>query len=306
VAVDGQAAVLHFNLAGPPGGGLELGLKRLDADQPAEFWLPGTVDQTGCIDGISWARAGRFLGLSLVAEDDPAGDPEPRVFAAYQRLIELARRLGHPHLVRAWNYLPGINSGEADEERYRRFCVGRGRAFEQAGLDERSPCAGTAIGSDEAVMRVMLLCATEPGLNVENPRQLSAYDYPRQYGPRSPAFARATALSGAAGEWLLMLSGTASVVGHETRHIGDVLAQTREILANVDSLLQESALRTGAPGLQTLGRHSLARVYLRHAEDWAAVEPLLRRAWPEVRLAAFRGDVCRADLLVEIELVTQA
>ena len=143
-------------------------------------------------------------------------------------------------------------------------------------------------------------------MNIENPRQVSAYRYPRRYGPRSPSFARATAVAGPDGSTLLMISGTASVVGHRTLHEGDVDAQLEEVIRNLETLLSESASQLGRPGLAEFDEASLLRVYLRHAEDWPAIERRLRQRWPGVHLAGLRGDVCRADLLVEIEAVSRS
>ncbi len=282
-----------------------LGLELLAGDMAGERWLGLGAVERGRHGAIDWARSGGCVSLCLVLDDPPDRDPEQAVYQAYRSLIELAREMKCPHLLRAWNYFPAINEGMGDQERYRRFCLGRARAFEDDGVDDASLCAGTAIGGDEHKLRIYLLCGQSPGLNIENPRQVSAYRYPRRYGPRSPSFARATVLPSVGEQALLMISGTASVVGHETRHQGDVLAQTREILANLDSLLAESARISGRDGLARFGEHSLIRVYLRRASDWPAVGALLRAAWPDARIAAFRGDVCRSDLLVEIEAVTQ-
>jgi chorismate lyase/3-hydroxybenzoate synthase len=57
----------------------------------------------------------------------------------------------------------------------------------------------------------------------------------------------------------------------------------------------------GRPTLARFNEHSLARVYVRRAEDWPAIEQRLRQRWPALRLCGMRGDVCRSDLLVEIE-----
>jgi len=284
---------------------LPLGLDFLGGDLHGECWSGAGEVERGQRGGIDWARSGGCLSLSLVLDDAPDRDIEQPVYLAYRALIELASEMNCPHLLRAWNYLPAINEGAGDQERYRRFCLGRARALEDDGLDTASLCAGTAIGGDEQKLRIYLLCGQAPGLNIENPRQVSAYRYPRRYGPRSPSFARATVLPSDGQQALLMISGTASVVGHETRHEGDVLAQTREILANLDSLLAESARVSGRDGLASFSEQSLIRVYLRLASDWPPVEAVLREAWPEARMAAFRGDVCRSDLLVEIEAVTQ-
>jgi len=152
-------------------------------------------------------------------------------------------------------------------------------------------------------MRIFLLTGSRPGINIENPRQVSAYRYPRIYGPRSPSFARATALPQPDGQMLLMISGTASVVGHETLHEGDLIAQLDEIERNLRALLGESAARLARPGLKTFGPDALLRAYVRYRDDWPAVRDHLARAWPGVSVVGLEGDICRTDLLVEIEAV---
>ena len=77
--------------------------------------------------------------------------------------------------------------------------------------------------------------ARVPGTPVENPRQVSAYRYPRQYGPQAPSFARAMLPPSQA--MPLLLSGTASVVGHESKHHDCVESQLAETFANFDSLI---------------------------------------------------------------------
>src|SRR6056297_2733755 len=203
--------------------------------------------------------------------------------------------------LRLWNYFPGINHGEDDRERYRRFCVGRGRALEAAGLNDASMCAATAIGSEQPVMQLVALAGVSPGISIENPRQVSAWNYPRRYGPRQPAFARATGIDLESGRVGLLISGTASVIGHATAHPGDALAQTDEAASNLDALLGHAAGVMNRPALGRFNGNSLARVYVRNAQDWPAVEQRLRRRWPSLRLCGLRGDICRDNLAVEIE-----
>ena len=62
---------------------------------------------------------------------------------------------------------------------------------------------------------------------LENPRQLAAWRYPRQYGPRPPTFARAM-LAPDAVRLPLMLSGTGAVVGHASLQDDDLQAQLGE------------------------------------------------------------------------------
>lgn len=262
------------------------GLEYLGGDYDHEFWH---------------APENQLCAIVMSEPDDPDADAAVAAETLYRKLIRTLgeSRFGYP--LRLWNYFPAINRGDDDRERYRRFCVGRGRALEAAGLNDARMCAATAIGSEQPVMQLVALVGIAPGISIENPRQVSAWNYPRRYGPRQPAFARATGIDLANGRAGLLVSGTASVIGHATAHPGDALAQTDEAASNLDALLGHAAGVMGRPGLGRFNHNSLARVYVRHAEDWPAIEQRLRKRWPELRLCGLRGDVCRGDLLVEIE-----
>ncbi|MEX2499181.1 MAG: hypothetical protein WD397_09945 [Wenzhouxiangellaceae bacterium] len=303
VPLPGRHSLIDY-AAGASGPGIwSCGLDFLGGDLIRESWRVDGPVKAGNDDEITWRRSGELMFLVLATGDDGRGDPAERVEQSYTRLLRLADRHGCPWPLRMWNFMPGINRGHADLERYRRFCVGRARALEQAGLGDTTLCAGTAIGGKEPVLRILALCGARPGVQIENPRQVSAYQYPRIYGPASPSFARATAMPQPDGSVLLLVSGTASVVGHGSRHDGDVDAQVEEILENFSHLLAESAARLGRPGLARAGDGSLLRVYVRHAGHWPRVYQRLIEAWPGSRIAGFRGDICRQDLLVEIEAV---
>ncbi len=269
------------------------------ADSPAG---PGLEFLGGDFDHEWWCAAVGELEAIVLRQPDGAGCdaaiPAERIYAD---LIEQLHGSAFGYPLRLWNYFPGINLGDGDRERYRRFCIGRGRALSAAGLDDAQMCAATAIGSDQPWMQVVALCGRAPGVSIENPRQVSAWNYPRQYGPRQPAFARATAVRLANGGTGLLISGTASVVGHATAHPDDALAQTEEAASNLDALLSHAAGATGDAGLAAFGERSLARVYVRNAGDWPGIRQRLRKRWPALRLCGLRGDICRSDLMVEIE-----
>lgn len=218
------------------------------------------------------------------------------------RLMQQFLRLG-PHYcpVKIWNFIPGINEGVGDEELYRRFCVGRADALAGT-VEERPPMpAATAIGApvDEPALQVYFLATALPGVNVENPRQLNAWHYPRQYGPRSPLFSRGTIMQVDHSRQFL-ISGTASVVGHKTHH-DNATDQLSESIRNVNSLLQEGQRLLGGDQPQ-LGCNGVLRVYLRHADDLADIEQEIAAIVPADMPRIFlNGDVCRTDLLTEVD-----
>ena len=89
-----------------------------------------------------------------------------------------------------------INAGPGDRERYRQFSVGRAESFEASGLADVQSPPGTAIGGPQgSPFTVVLLASRHPCQLVENPRQMSAFEYPADYGPRSPKFSRGGVLS---------------------------------------------------------------------------------------------------------------
>lgn len=265
---------------------------------PLEVWRAGGPVTHGFSDGIAHSSDGELqFGALEVAEHQ--GDILQASQALYARLAAFWRGSGYPHLLRIWNYLDAITDGEGDDERYRQFCVGRVRGLGQ--LDTRTLPAATAIGCRDGrrVLQVYWLAARTPGMPVENPRQVSAYRYPREYGPQSPSFARA--LLPPSAQMPLLLSGTASIVGHASQHAESLKAQLDETLTNLDSLI--AVARARRPELPAhLGPSSRLKIYLRDGEDADAVKAQLSaRLGNQVPYVLLRADVCRRELLVEIE-----
>lgn len=143
------------------------------------------------------------------------------------------------------------------------------------------------------------LAARTPGTPVENPRQVSAYRYPRRYGPQSPSFARA--MLPPSDDMPLLLSGTASVVGHESKHHDCVESQLAETFANFDSLID--AARTLRPTLPArFGAASRLKVYVRDADAMPLVaRTLATHLDPSVPRVLLHAAVCRRELRVEID-----
>lgn len=285
------------------GDGLRTGLEWLGGTLPAEHWQVAGPVTHGASNGIDWRAGNDLCFLVTTVPDDGTGDIAELTEDAYRRLLETTRALDHPQLLRVWNYMPDINAGAGDAERYRRFCIGRGRALEHMGIGESRLCAGSAIGGEEPVLRVYALAGQAGGRAIENPRQVSAYRYPRGYGPRSPSFTRATALPEEDGTFTLLISGTASVVGHATAHADNLDGQLLETARNLEALLAEAARELARPRLASFSGQSLMRVYVRNADNWPRVKSFVERTWPGVPAAGLRGDICRGDLLVEIEAV---
>jgi chorismate lyase / 3-hydroxybenzoate synthase len=200
-----------------------------------------------------------------------------------------------------WNYLPEINREADGDERYRHFNSARQWAFRNSGRSTiGSVPAASALGSPAgSPISIYFLASQEPPKMIENPRQTSAYFYPPKFGAHQPIFSRACILSESIGT-NLFVSGTASIVGHETIHHGDVLAQTRETLANINALLDEANRIVGSANYTLDGLKF--KVYIRQPSDLGAIESTLSASLhASTSIVYLQADVCREDLLVEIE-----
>ncbi len=260
-----------------------------------ELWQTDSPVETGRDSDVDFAHGGSYLAGRVEIDERAAGGLEAAATAAYDAIRRFTLRSGHRHLLRMYNYFSEINAGDGDAERYKLFCSGRAAGFQ--GLTDASRPAASALGrqDDSTVLQVYWLAANEPGRAIENPRQVSAFHYPRQYGPTPPCFSRAMVVRGG-----LLISGTASVLGHTSHHPGDLPAQLDEILRNLASVRQAS----GATLLAQSGSGTLLKVYLRDASAADFVTSYLRALLPaQAQFLVLGADICRRELLVEIDAV---
>lgn len=266
-----------------------------------ELWLSAEPVQSGWVHDLGYAENGQIMMVQLQVPEAQLVRMENAVREVYRRLIRFISGAGYPHLLRVWNYLDRINQGEGDAERYQRFCAGRYRAMADTDGFEHQLPAASAIGSrDGSGLRLFALAARQPGLQVENPRQVSAFNYPRIYGARSPSFSRATWVPWADGVQLLV-SGTASIVGHATVHAGDPQAQLRQAVANIETV-RAHAVRSHLPGVDpVLLQLESCILYVRRESDWLGLQAMLPELFGSLPVRVLAGDICRRELLVEVE-----
>lgn len=307
--------IVGFGVAAPacalPCGFVNVALPALNGSAPYEVWFADEAVTRTTSAGVSFAKTDSILfGCASIAQRD--GDHlEDVTKSLYSEIFDAMDAQAMPHFARAWHYLPAINSAEDALERYRRFSMGRHEAFlAKARQIERDAPAASALGSQAVVGKpgqlvIYFIATAVRGTPIENPRQVSAYRYPEQYGPKSPTFARA--FLAPAPQNVFYVSGTASIVGHETLHANDVRAQTRETIANIIALTNEAAKR----GVDTRDYLSHIKVYVRHPLDIDAVREEIAAEFKANNVFAdntdivyFEADICRRDLLVEIELLS--
>jgi len=270
---------------------LPVPLEGMQAPTPLEVWQVDGEVEHGRQGPLRWSAGAGWLFAAIDLDEREYGGPRDTAEIAYRLLREFLQQRPEQQVQRIWNYLGDINQGDGDAERYKLFCEGRAAGMGEF-FREGFPAA-TAIGHHTGErLQIYLLACDRPGRRVENPRQVSAWRYPRQYGRTPPSFARAMSLPG---QDVLAISGTAAVVGHSSAHEDDLDAQLAETLANLETLLAHAGMPAG------FDTHSPLKAYVRHAADASRVLDFLAARLPGVPVLLLHGDVCRRELLVEID-----
>lgn len=255
---------------------------------------PGRVDQPG----VSW----RFAAVER--RHEPAGDAFRAAMTTAGAAVDadLAATL-----VRTWIYVGDITGRAGPTENYQAVNHARRVVFDELAIDRPYP-ASTGIGTARDLLSLGLLTCRDRGaglrpIALENPRQTSAFAYPPSASEVPPLFSRAVALC-ARREALVLISGTASILESESVHLESAARQTEQTLANIGELLEPvhvtgRGFPASAGGLEAL---RACVVYVKRAADVAAVRAVCDRHLPPgVPTVLVLADVCRPELLVEIE-----
>jgi hypothetical protein len=265
-----------------------------------EIWMsmaPTRPCQIGLVSGASNDEL-VFGAIRLEEATDIA--LEEAVEKSYLEIFDFLEQSGFVVPIRFWNYLTAITADEGGVERYQRFNIGRHRAF-SARLREPVPPVASGVGGQRGASVIYFLSARDAARPIENPRQVNAYEYPPIYGPSSPRFSRASIFLSLLTR-TMFIAGTASIVGHETRHAGELAGQIAETTENLRALI---SVAEQAASWRDDDRWAL-KVYLREASYREPVDAALRAMFGAMCQPFYlRGDICRTELQIEIEAVRQ-
>jgi len=262
------------------------------------------------------AEVGFFGGFNPSA--DPCNSYE-RSFDAFQQMRAEVEANGFlfPQVFRTWLYQGHIVLEEGETQRYKELNRARsdffyGTRFIERYLPKNVPLgaiypASTGIGADD--VDVSMSCQalkTEREdvivVPIENPNQTPAFDYAEFYSPKSPKFSRAVAVKFNE-RCAVYVSGTASIVDQKTVFIGDPVGQANQTLDNIAALIAGANLKKhGVDGFDaTLSDLAVARVYVKKREHFDAIREVCAKRLQGTPVLYTYADVCRDDLLVEIE-----
>jgi enamine deaminase RidA (YjgF/YER057c/UK114 family) len=303
----------------PPEGGRETALEAVFMSRASESVEVIPKSYRGIPYVLVRARDGREVFVGGI-DGGRRGNIGIRTTAAFRKAAGLLARegLGLADIVRQWNFiedlLGGTRTGGRVLQNYQIFNDVRALAYGRAGLRTGFPAA-TGIGMDTGGFLLEFIAAhgtaAERSFPISNPDQVDAHRYSGDVlvgtpfsgraGKQTPKFERArVVISGNSGT--CYVSGTAAIVGQEVAGKGDVVEQTRVTIRNIVRLVDPSNLRAaGAPVLSVAPRFSYVRAYVKDGDRIPDVRKIVRAAFGNVPSLFLVSDICRDDLLVEIE-----
>ena len=261
--------------------------------------------------------------MAILFCGDIRSDDEPllsyhRSLCAIHNMQNVLQQAGYgtSDLYRTWLYQGHIVDAEGDTQRYKELNRARSDVFYgQKFITQFLPQdfrgiafpSSTGIGADDydLVVSCQAIKSQRDDLMIvplENPQQVSAFDYGEVYSPKSPKFSRAMAFV-AGSDAKIYISGTASITDSESRFVGDPVGQTHQTLDNIAALVTpENLTRHDVKGFgATLEHFAAARVYVKNRDDFPAIHQVCEQRMPETPIVYTFADVCRHELLVEIE-----
>jgi len=275
-------------------------------------WQQGNrVLNNDIVNQISFCSNDEYLIGSLSMQLSSGHSLQEYSQYCYEQILDFIASQDKVHLLRMWNYFPDINVENNNVERYQQFCVGRYHAFSENAKKSIQYPAASAVGSYSSCISPMLvivfIATKKAGIFLENPDQISAYHYPQQYSPKSPSFARAAVYQSMACSQLY-ISGTASIVGHQSRFQNNIVGQTQQTIKNLKRLIEHTNSQDEVRSVFDLSdsqvKSPAIKVYLRNPADLMTVSPKIEELLPACdNICYLHAVICRQELDIEIEML---
>jgi enamine deaminase RidA (YjgF/YER057c/UK114 family) len=254
------------------------------------------------------------------SKDFSSGDVKEDSSVAFTDMLKVLNNEGMNmgQVVRQWNYIGHIlhikRSEESTIQNYQAFNEVRSHYYKKYRNRKDFPAA-TGIGTSVPGISIDF-CAVEEykeviNVPIYNEHQQNPYAYGQDVlvgvalsnrnKKEPPQFERARLLA-SPGNTTLFVSGTASIVGEKTVGVNDLKKQIDTTVNHIKTLVNSTNIKKHVPDFVTTSvNYLLLRIYVKHEKDFATVRNMCEQTYPGTPMVFVKADVCRDDLLVEIE-----
>ena len=145
---------------------------------------------------------------------------------------------------------------------------------------------------------------------VKSPVQVDAYVYSKEvladnhamhdFCRTTPKFERAKIIATPENKWIFV-SGTAAISGQTSDSQSSAGHQTEMTIQNIERLVSAENLQKHGIITSEKASFNFLRVYVKQREDMQQVKEICDRNYPNIPILYVVADICRPELLVEIE-----
>jgi hypothetical protein len=267
--------------------------------------IPDGIDKITCkrFGNASYTLLENSEGRFLFAggfQSDITGKSIPEQSAdVFRQIGELLEREHFPihSIMRQWNYIEQITCSQEGDQNYQSFNNARSEFYDKTVWPDGYPAA-TGIGTNLGGIVVDLDAAVFTSPNtyatpVDNPLQIAAHSYSdkvlktARQKRATPKFERAKSIT-FGNRRLVYISGTAAIRGENSLNKVGFERQLHTTLENISQLTGKA-------------QPVILRVYLKNKADYPLAEQLINAYHLPVPVSYMCADVCREELLIEIE-----
>lgn len=321
IRIYGEQCPVFGILPNAPEGSLGIAIEVMISSQPDlvigynkyQDWRYAVVGRNNCKTIIA-------NGLGETGYGSDTGTSARKAFELMYNIL-LAENMSFDHIVRQWNYIGNIlHKSSSDNklfQRYQAFNEVRYEYYQRYRSVKGFPAAtGIGMNYDGVLIDFIAVddCRDMQILSIFNPHQINPYAYEQkvlvgdlissQEKKHPPMFDRAKLLI-YGGNSLLYVSGTASIVGQETIGRGDIREQLEVTIENIRALSSTENISRYNGFIDRL-KYKWIRVYIKYPDDFELVKAVCRKSFGDIPAIYLQADICRDDLLVEIEAQLQS
>lgn len=292
-----------------PNGGLSIEIYTLEGN--AEICIN---ERDGVCYGTIESDTAKMLfieGIPATNFTESVQQQSQEVFTKLDRLLT-AYGFAVDDIVRQWNYIGNIVGCREGKQNYQEFNDARTRYYASGKWQNGYPAA-TGIGaSGEGIIvggiAFKMADAENKGIYpIDNPLQVAAHIYSKKVlidddknaMKSTPKFERAKLIETENGA-CCFVSGTAAIRGEESVDASSAKMQTIRTIENIEHLVsKENLVKFGCKPYDL--KYAKLHVFIKEAEDFDEVREVVEQSYPQMPIIYSIADVCRSELLVEIE-----
>ena len=243
--------------------------------------------------------AGRFLFAGGFHGNISLFTIEQQSVEVFRQICEVLHKERFPieSIIRQWNYIERITDFDGYDQHYQMFNNVRSNFNSQTTWDNGYPAAtgiGTNLGGVLVDIDAAVFCQSECfATPIDNTLQVAAHAYSSevlevaQEQKTTPKFERAKSMT-FNGKSLIYISGTAAIRGEKSLNGVGFKRQLQITMENIYELIADAELK-------------MLRVYLKDKTDYDEAKTLLETYKLNIPISYMVADVCRDELLIEIE-----